>query len=54
MGWLTFCESRRCSRDTYSKSYITENAGVYADKTPKTDFAAVLFGLLSAQGYLAH
>jgi hypothetical protein len=28
-----FCESRRCSRDTYPESYITEYTLVYKDKT---------------------
>ena len=31
--WEGFRESRRCSRDTYPESYITEYTLVYADKT---------------------
>jgi hypothetical protein len=28
-GWEGFCESRRCSRDTYPESYITEYIVIY-------------------------
>ena len=30
--WEGFRESRRCSRDTYPESYITEYTSVYEDK----------------------
>ena len=32
MSWEEFRESRRCSRDTYPESYITEYTFVYEEK----------------------
>ena len=29
--WEGFCKSRRCSRDTYPESYITEYILIYED-----------------------
>ena len=37
--WEGFRESRRCSRDTYPESFITEYTLVYEDK-PRTQDAA--------------
>ena len=43
--WEGYCQSRRCSRDTYPVSYITEHTSIRRKATfEKVDFREVTFG----------
>ena len=48
--WEGFRESRRCSRDTYPESYITENILIYEENGRAVPRAAIKLDVLDGNG----